>query len=236
MIFKLIRLFFAFYKGLIYKFRKGKFFTPTIILLYPGSKLYLDNSVKLRFAYLVLSSNSSLLISNNAILGSSNLFKTNYIYVKEGKMIIQNHTRINCNVEINWGGLLEIGSFTTINQNTFIRCDNHIHIGSYNDISYNCLITDSNFHNFDINIVDKINNKISSYPYFTVDQHKPKTEAVYISDFCWVGINSWIFKGSNIEYSCVVAAGAKIFGKKYPPFSMIGGFPSKLIKSLKDNY
>ncbi len=232
--FKFFELLLAFLRGIIFKIKKGKIFTPAIILLYPGSNIYIDDSVKLRFAYIVVSSNSSFLISNNAILGSRNLIKANYIFVKEGKMIVQNHTRINCNVEINWGGILEIGSFTTINHNTYIRCDEHISIGSFNDISYNCLITDSNFHNFEINIMNKINNKISSYPFFTVDDHKPITKAVYISDCCWIGINSWLFKGTNIENSSLVAAGTKIFNKKYPAYSMIGGFPSKLIKSLKE--
>lgn len=52
---------------------------------------------------------------------------------------------------------------------------------------------------------------------------------VIIEDDVWCGANVTILKGVRIGKGCVVAAGA-VVTKSFPPYSVIGGVPAKLIK------
>ena len=52
---------------------------------------------------------------------------------------------------------------------------------------------------------------------------------VVIEDDVWCGANVTILKGVTIGRGCVVAAGA-VVTKSFPPYSIIGGVPAKLIK------
>lgn len=52
---------------------------------------------------------------------------------------------------------------------------------------------------------------------------------VVIEDDVWVGANVTILKGVTIGHGSVIAAGA-VVTKSFPPYSIIGGIPAKLIK------
>lgn len=54
-------------------------------------------------------------------------------------------------------------------------------------------------------------------------------QPVVIEDDVWIGANVTILKGVTIGHGSVVAAGA-IVTKSFPPYSVIGGVPAKLIK------
>ena len=54
-------------------------------------------------------------------------------------------------------------------------------------------------------------------------------QPVVIEDDVWCGANVTILKGVTIERGSVVAAGA-VVTKSFPPYSIIGGIPAKLIK------
>lgn len=45
----------------------------------------------------------------------------------------------------------------------------------------------------------------------------------------WIGINVTILSGVNIGRGCVIASGA-IVTKSFPPYSIIGGVPAKILK------
>lgn len=62
------------------------------------------------------------------------------------------------------------------------------------------------------------------------DDKMPNQDApVVIEDDVWCGANVTILKGVTIGRGSVVAAGA-IVTKSFPPYSIIGGVPAKLIK------
>ncbi len=54
-------------------------------------------------------------------------------------------------------------------------------------------------------------------------------EEVIIEDDVWCGANVTILKGVRIGHGSVVAAGA-VVTKSFPPYSIIGGVPAKLLK------
>lgn len=70
----------------------------------------------------------------------------------------------------------------------------------------------------DIEDHDKFENGINRYD-----------SPVIIEDDVWCGANVTILKGVRIGKGCIVAAGA-VVTKSFPPYSIIGGVPAKLIK------
>ena len=64
----------------------------------------------------------------------------------------------------------------------------------------------------------------------TVDEKLSENDApVVIEDDVWVGANVTILKGVTIGRGSVVAAGA-VVTQSFPPYSIVGGVPAKLIK------
>lgn len=64
----------------------------------------------------------------------------------------------------------------------------------------------------------------------TVGEKRPENDApVVIEDDVWCGANVTILKGVTIGRGSVVAAGA-VVTRSFPPYSIIGGVPAKLIK------
>lgn len=54
---------------------------------------------------------------------------------------------------------------------------------------------------------------------------------VIIDEHVWLGINVTLCPGTHIGRGCLVAAGAVcVKNKKYPPYTIIGGNPAKVIK------
>jgi len=64
----------------------------------------------------------------------------------------------------------------------------------------------------------------------TVSEKLPENDApVVIEDDVWCGANVTILKGVTIGRGSVVAAGA-VVTQSFPPYSIIGGVPAKLLK------
>ena len=57
---------------------------------------------------------------------------------------------------------------------------------------------------------------------------------VSIGDHSWIGANSVIMPNVKLGKFCVVAANSFV-NKSFPDFSVIGGNPARLIKTLKQN-
>ena len=69
------------------------------------------------------------------------------------------------------------------------------------------------------------NNDIS-YPYKSFD--------IFVEDDVWIGRGVFIMSGKKIKKGSILAAGT-VLTKNFPEYSIIGGNPSRLIKSRKNN-
>ena len=91
-----------------------------------------------------------------------------------------------------------------------------INIGDNVLIGYNCNISDSDFHNLEI---DK---RLET---------DPAPQAVIIENNVFIGNNVTILKGVTLGENSVVASGA-VVTKSFPANFVIGGVPAKSIRSL----
>ena len=72
---------------------------------------------------------------------------------------------------------------------------------------------------------------VGKYIIDVTDEEKTRDSdlPVIIEDDCWIGANVTILKGVTLGRGCVVAAGA-VVTRSFPPYSIIGGVPAKLIR------
>lgn len=117
---------------------------------------------------------------------------------------------------------ISIGNNVFIGQGaSFIASVSHIYIGNRVLFGPNVTIRGGNhaFHKVGKYIVD----------YTLDDKKKSDDEPVYIEDDVWVGTGAIILKGVKIKRGTIVAAGA-VVTQNTPPYSIVGGIPSKVIK------
>ncbi|WP_296350490.1 acyltransferase [Winogradskyella sp.] len=74
---------------------------------------------------------------------------------------------------------------------------------------------------------------VGEWMFFVKDKRDSDDEDVTIESDVWVGANSTILKGVTIKKGSIVAAGA-VVTKSFPPYSVIGGVPAKLLKRRFD--
>jgi acetyltransferase-like isoleucine patch superfamily enzyme len=61
-----------------------------------------------------------------------------------------------------------------------------------------------------------------------------ETKEIIIDDDVWIGANSVITAGVHIGKHCVIAAGS-VVTKSFPPYTVIGGNPAKILKQYNQS-
>lgn len=61
-----------------------------------------------------------------------------------------------------------------------------------------------------------------------------QSKSITIGEHTWIGNTVHIFKGTEIGHNSIVAGGSIVTGKTFPPHSIIGGNPAKVIKENVD--
>lgn len=73
--------------------------------------------------------------------------------------------------------------------------------------------------------------EVGSYPGDSKWSTGEIVEDVIVDEHVWIGANVILCPGTHIGRGCLVAAGAVcVKSKKYPPYTIIGGNPAKVIK------
>lgn len=110
-----------------------------------------------------------------------------------------------------------IGDNNYFNRNLMIDACGLVEIGNNNMFGPDIYITDSN-HVFGMGI-DPHDNPMNK-------------GTVRIGNCCWIGAKAVILKDVQLGDYCVVAAGA-IVTRSFPPGSLVGGVPARLLKSAE---
>lgn len=157
----------------------------------------------------------------SAIVNDPLKFNAIGVTLEEGVYIFKN-ARISCVTEYadeKYNPTLIIGANTSIQQNSHITCAKRVSIGKWCAITHNVTITD-------------IDHSYEYSPSFTLPppiRNKLICNNVSIGDFCMIFPNAVILGGTEMGERCVVAANAVVRGK-FPPYSLIGGIPAKILK------
>jgi len=88
-----------------------------------------------------------------------------------------------------------------------------------------------------VSIAQRVNIMADSGPNASLlmQQYYPLIKGnVKIGDHSWLGANVVIMPGVELGEFCVVAANSFV-NKSFPPYSVIGGSPAKLIKNILDD-
>lgn len=124
---------------------------------------------------------------------------------------------INRKVNFEGGRNIEIGDDSGIGARTSIPNDTKI--GNNVVIARDVFILNRNPNYENINI--PIN-----------DQGKKQSRQTVIEDDCWIGLRTIITPGRLIRKGTIIAMGT-VLTKDFPEYSIVGGNPSKLIRSRK---
>jgi len=153
----------------------------------------------------------------SVLLPSRGAFGLKRALLRSAGIAVGHRTRIATGVRI-YDRHLIIGEDTWIGMDTrIVSCElGVVRIGSRVDIAPMCII-DSGSHELGPSI-----------------RRAGEGMGVEISigDGCWIGMASAILPGARIGMGCVVAAGAVVLAGDYPPNSLIGGVPAKVIRHL----
>ena len=158
-------------------------------------------------------------------------FLQRVIFSKRGKVIIGNKTSIGFKYGGSWHGtvcefqprfpesIIKIGANVATNNNLQIIAADTIEIGDY------CLIGNSvQIIDFDAHGIDPRERRSSI----------GKVSPVKIGKNVWIGNRVIILKGVTIGNNSIVAAGSVVTAGDYPPDSIIGGNPARIIKFIEN--
>jgi acetyltransferase-like isoleucine patch superfamily enzyme len=116
--------------------------------------------------------------------------------------------------------LLEIGTGSYIGMNSVLNgYAARLIIGNYVSIA----------QNVNIMVDSGPNASLSMQKVFPIEKGQ-----VSIGDNCWIGASVIIMPNVNLGEFCIVAANSYV-NKSFPPFSIIGGSPARLIRSFTDD-
>ncbi len=139
------------------------------------------------------------------------------VFRNDGQVIVSGHVHINrgARIAVDKGAELRIGRKTFLNCFSLVHATSSISIGRDCAISWRCEILDSQYHEL-------------SY-----HGRCHERRSVVVGDHVWIGAGTRVLAGSEIGDGCVVAAGSIVNGT-FPPHSLLGGSPARVLRSNVD--
>lgn len=183
------------------------------IIVTPGSTLEIGDNVRIENTTISIDKGTCSIADYSLIGNTKELL---YLNIESGELHIGHHSKIDVRrIWIRFGGKVNIGNYTNINAGSEIRCDESVTIGDYNQISYNVNIWDTNTHNI-LPVDERREIAEQYYPYFGKEIKRPSTSPVIIGNDCWIGQNTTILKGSQLNSEVIVGYNCVIAGKTIP--------------------
>jgi acetyltransferase-like isoleucine patch superfamily enzyme len=121
-----------------------------------------------------------------------------------------------------------IGNDTYVGGGSTIICAEKVVIGNDVLVSWGCTIVDHNSHA--IEWENRKDDVKQAYRGEKTWEHV-RIEPVTICDKAWIGFNSIILRGVTVGEGAVVACGS-IVTKDIPPYTIVGGNPAKVIRTI----
>lgn len=124
------------------------------------------------------------------------------------------------------GETVSIGRFTTVGYGCKFRGKGKITIGTFCSIAPDCLFLSENH----------ITDAVSTYPFEHLlkgreqDYTEYAADSIEVGSDVWIGQRAIILAGAKIGHGSIIAAGAVVPKGEFPPYSVIGGAPAKVIK------
>ena len=78
-------------------------------------------------------------------------------------------------------------------------------------------------------------NHVFEDPDLPIRQQGIERKSVIIGSDVWLAANVFVMPGAELPDGCVVTAGSVVAAKKYPPYSIIGGNPARVLGNRKQS-
>lgn len=129
------------------------------------------------------------------------------------------------------------GNIDTINRHAYFGNGAGVEIGDHSGIGANCRVPHNIVIGRDVMMAPEVlifrgNHRFSAPDIPMIRQGDEEASPVVIGDDVWIGQRAILTPGRRIADGTVVAAGA-VVTKDFPPYSVIGGNPARLLKSRK---
>lgn len=124
-----------------------------------------------------------------------------------GTVTLGDFSTLGANSTLSGGGAIEIGKFCSIGPDCFLRSDNHVH------------------------------EAITTYPLAQLLEGAAgvagsfKPAPIQLGHDVWMGRGVTVLAGARIGAGCIVAAGCVVPAGDYPPYSILGGVPARVLKA-----
>lgn len=175
--------------------------------------------------------NSSTILNNGFSIRLDNPCPRLYLTINkdciiDGQFIFESET-----------GFISIDEHSYIGGSTFI-CRSKIEIGKNVTIAWGSTIYDHDSHSLDYierrkDIDDELKDiRTGNHFIQSKNWNVVNSKPIKICDDAWIGMNCIILKGVTIGEGAIVGAGS-VVTKDVPAWTVVGGNPAKVIKTLK---
>lgn len=157
-----------------------------------------------------------------------NWWKLRSLIKNNGQLSIGNNSIIKCRIDFDRKeGKVTIGNHCYLG-NSHLVCHTGINIGNDVIISWGVTIVDHDSHSLEWK---NRQHDVIDWACKKKDWTNVNIAPVHIKNKVWIGFGASILKGVTIEEECVVAANS-VVTKSFPPRTLIGGNPAKIIRYL----
>lgn len=200
------------------------------IILFLSLKLSIDKfflwivgAGKVEACYRNVTTNGDVSFYHDAEISNQQNNKTK-IYIESGT-----HIR-GLLLVFGYGGQISIGKNCYVGDNSRIWSGEKIQIGNNVLISHGVNIMDTNAHEIDYKL--RADGYLGMLKYGSQYlKGRVITQPITIKDNVWIGFNSIIMKGVTIGEGAIIAAGS-VVTKDIEPFTMVGGNPARVLKTI----